>query len=74
MKLYADSPGQRLAQILVDLAFVAWLALWVWAGLAVHDATMELTGPGEQITDSATGISGAMTEAGGGPGRPPARR
>jgi hypothetical protein len=65
MKLYADSPGQRLAQILVDLAFVAWLALWVWAGLAVHDATMELTGPGEQITDSATGISRAMTEAGG---------
>lgn len=65
MKLYADRPGHRLLQVGADLAFVCWLVLWTWAGLAVHDATMELTGPGEQITESATGISGAMTQAGG---------
>jgi len=64
MKLYADHPGQRAVQVLADVAVLIWLVLWVWAGSAVHDATMELAGPGEQITESATGISGAMTDAG----------
>jgi hypothetical protein len=38
--------------------------LCIWAGMGVHDATMELTGPGYQITESASGISDSMTEAG----------
>jgi hypothetical protein len=65
MQLYANHPGHRTRQVLADLAFVGWVVLWAWAGLAVHDATMALTGPGEQITSSATGISESMTEAGG---------
>ena len=65
MKFYADSPGHFTRQLLADTAFVCWLLLWAWAGMAVHDATQELAGPGRQITESATGISDAMTEAGG---------
>ncbi len=65
MKLYADSPGHFARQLLSDVALVGWVLLWIWAGLAVHDATMELAGPGYQITESATGISDSMTEAGG---------
>ena len=65
MKLYADSPGHFARQLLSDAALVGWVLLWIWAGLAVHDATMELAGPGYQITESATGISDSMTEAGG---------
>jgi len=45
--------------------FVGWLLAWIWAGMGVHDATMELTGPGEQVTASASAISESMTEAGG---------
>ncbi len=65
MKIYADSPGHLARQVVTDLAFVAWLLLWVWAGLTLHDATMELTAPGEQVAESASGIAEAMTEAGG---------
>lgn len=65
MKMYAEGPGRFARQLVTDVAFVCWLALWVWAGLAVHDATMELAGPGRQVAESATGIAEAMTEAGG---------
>ena len=65
MKLYADSPGQFARQLLSDVGLVCWVLLWIWAGMAVHGATMELAGPGYQITESATGISDSMTEAGG---------
>ncbi len=65
MKVYADSPGHFARQLLTDVALACWVLLWIWAGMAVHDATMELTGPGYQITESATGISESMSEAGG---------
>jgi hypothetical protein len=65
MKIYAGSPGHLARQVVTDVAFVAWLVLWAWVGLTVHDATMELTGPGQQVTESASGIAEAMTEAGG---------
>lgn len=65
MKVYADSPGQFARQLLTDVALVCWVLTWIWAGTAVHAATMELAGPGYQITESATGISDSMTEAGG---------
>ena len=39
MKLYADTPGRRAAQIVADLLFVFWLVLWVWVGNQVHDTT-----------------------------------
>jgi hypothetical protein len=64
MKVYADSPGQFARQLLTDVVLVCWVLLWIWAGMAVHDATMELAGPGYQITESATGISESMTDAG----------
>jgi hypothetical protein len=64
MKLYADSPGQLARQLLTDVAVVCWVLVWAWAGLAVHDTTLELAGPGRQVTESATGISDSMTEAG----------
>jgi len=65
MKLYAETPGRRTAQIAADLLLVVWLLAWAWAGSVVHDATLELAGPGRQLTESATGLSGALTDAGG---------
>ena len=65
MKLYAESPGRRTAQVLADLLLVAWLVAWTWAGSAVHDATLALGAPGEQLAASATGLSGALQDAGG---------
>ncbi len=65
MKLYADSPGRRTAQIVADLLVVAWLVLWVWVGMAVHDGTSALAGPGRQTDESATALAGQLRDAGG---------
>ena len=66
MKLYAESPGRRTAQVVADLLLVAWLVAWVWAGSVVHDATLELAGPGpaaHRVGDRAR--PGRCTDAGG---------
>lgn len=65
MKLYADAPVHRLRQLLGDLLLLGWVLCWAWAGATVHDATLELAGPGRLVTESATGLSGAMQDAGG---------
>jgi hypothetical protein len=64
VKLYADTPGRRLAQVLADISFVLWLVLWVWMGNVIHDGTMALAEPGRQTTEAATGLSGGLTDAG----------
>ena len=39
MKLYADLPVRRTAQIVADTLVLLWVALWAWVGRLVHDAT-----------------------------------
>ena len=65
MKLYADTARRRTFQIVVDLLFVAWLVMWVWIGLVVHDGTMALAGPGRQTDESASAMAGQLRDAGG---------
>lgn len=65
MKLYADTPARRIFQLVVDLLFVAWLVMWVWIGLVVHDGTMALAGPGRQTDESASALAGQLRDAGG---------
>jgi len=64
VKLYADTPGRRAAQIVADLLFVFWLVLWVWVGNQVHDTTMALAAPGREAAEAATSLSGSLTDAG----------
>ncbi|MGH3336523.1 MAG: hypothetical protein ACRDOZ_11930, partial [Nocardioides sp.] len=64
MKLYADTPARATRQIIADVLFLLWLAFWVVAGNAVHDATMELAEPGRQTAESATSLSESMQDAG----------
>lgn len=71
MKLYADRPGRRTAQILADLLVVAWVFLWVRVGTAVHDDTMALAGPGRQTDESASAMAGQLRDAGGQLGEAP---
>ncbi|QIK76560.1 hypothetical protein [Nocardioides piscis] len=65
MKLYADAPGRRTRQLLVDLLVVLWFLAWVWIGFAVHDGTMALAGPGRQTDESASALAGQLRDAGG---------
>ncbi|MBB6625873.1 hypothetical protein H5V45_00940 [Nocardioides sp. KIGAM211] len=64
MKLYADSSSRFARQLVADVLFLCWVIAWVWIGNVVHDGTMQLAGPGDQTTQSATGLAESMTEAG----------
>lgn len=64
MKLFADTPVRRTAQVLADLFFVAWLVVWVWIGMAVHDGTLELAGPARQTDSAATSMAEQFRDAG----------
>jgi hypothetical protein len=64
MKLYADLPGRRLAQLLADIGMLCWIAVWAWAGRRVHDATMALAAPGHRLEGAGSGFRSTMTSAG----------
>ena len=64
MKIYADTPARRTAQIVADVLFVVWLVAWVWIGNVIHDGTMALAEPGRQTTEAATSLSSGLTDAG----------
>ncbi len=64
MKIYADTPARRTAQIVADVVFVVWLVAWVWIGNVIYDGTMALAGPGRQTTEAATSLSSGLIDAG----------
>jgi len=64
MVLYAERPVRRALQATGDVLLVLWVAVWVWAGTAVHDATMALAVPGREIDEASTSLSQRLTEAG----------
>ena len=64
MKLYADHSARFAGQVLADILFVCWLVAWVWVGSVVHDATLDLAGPGRQTAESASSLAGSLTDAG----------
>jgi len=64
MKLYADTPGRRLAQVVADVLVLLWLLAWVWMGVTVHDGTMALADPGRQLDSSAGQLADGLTGAG----------
>lgn len=65
MKLYADSPARRSRQLLGDVLLVVWVYLWVRVAGAVHDATLSLARPGEEIAAAGTGLAERLRDAGG---------
>lgn len=46
MKIYADVPRRRTAQIVADVAMLAWVVGCVLLGRALHDAISALAAPG----------------------------
>ena len=64
MKLYSDIPARRLAQVAADIGMVLWVVLWVRIGGRVHEATMQLAGPGHDLAGAGTSFRGTMTTAG----------
>src|SRR5687767_1576442 len=64
MKIYADTSTRRTRQQLGDLLVLVWVWLWVQTALIVHDATMTLARPGEEIAEAGGGMAERLREAG----------
>ena len=61
---YAHTPVRSVAQIISDVVVIAWTALWVWIGLAVHAAISTIAEAGRQVEDGANGVAGNLDSAG----------
>ncbi|MBY9073429.1 hypothetical protein K1X13_01220 [Nocardioides sp. WL0053] len=64
MKLYADAPVRRARQVTGDLLLLLWIWAWVKVASVVHDATLTLARPGEEISDAGGGLADRLREAG----------
>lgn len=64
MKMYADSPGRRVRQIVTDLLFVVWCGAFVWIGFTVHSMITELEEPSTDASQSADGLAESLRDAG----------
>ncbi|MER7560127.1 hypothetical protein ABTZ46_24505 [Nocardioides sp. NPDC126508] len=65
MKLYADTPSRRVAQMLADLLTVAWVAGWIFLGKLVHEMVSALAVPGRKMDEAGTSLSAKLLEAAG---------
>lgn len=65
MKLYADLPSRRVAQLSADLLTVAWILGWLLLGRFVHKMVSALAVPGEKMGDAGTSLSEKLLEAAG---------
>jgi hypothetical protein len=63
MTWYAETPDLRRRQITVDVLVAVWVLLWLRVGLAVHDGVQRLAGPGVELQEAGTGLSGGLRGA-----------
>jgi hypothetical protein len=63
---YATTPGRLLAQLLSDITITLWTTVWVFVGVAVHDAIATIGEAGRQIETGSQGIAGNLASAGHG--------
>ncbi|MBA3524766.1 MAG: hypothetical protein H0T85_09495 [Geodermatophilaceae bacterium] len=62
MRLYAQTPVRRTAQLAGDLALLAWCVGWILVGGFVHGLVGELAGPGRTIENAGRDFEGSMRE------------
>ena len=63
MKLYADLPAQRTAQLVGDALLVIWVVLWISLARTVRDATLELRAPGYKLDSSGSEMASRLRDA-----------
>ncbi len=64
MTLYAQTPWRRTRQLIGDLLVIAWVVLWVRAGLWVHEVVGWFGAPGRTLADAGSSLSESMRSAG----------
>ncbi|MDG4832680.1 hypothetical protein O7627_25715 [Solwaraspora sp. WMMD1047] len=71
MKIYADRFPTAARQFVTDLLAVAWVYLWVRAGMWLHDLIEKLAVPGQKLEGAGGGLADNLADAGGKVGRVP---
>lgn len=61
---YATTPARLLRQLFADIVVIAWTAIWVWVGIAVHAAVAIIAEFGYQVESGANGVAGNLDSAG----------
>ena len=61
---YATTPGRLMTQLFSDAVVIAWTAIWVFVGLAVHSAVATIAEFGFQVESGANGVAGNLDSAG----------
>ena len=63
MSLYAELPGYRARQILLDVAVLAWILVWIRIGMWVDEAVNRLAGPGRAVQEAGMSFARPLHEA-----------
>ncbi|BAX94533.1 hypothetical protein [Mycobacterium shigaense] len=63
---YSTRPLRLLGQLISDVTISLWTVIWVFVGLAVHDAISTIADAGHQLESGSKGIAGSLASAGHG--------
>ncbi|MEV4597141.1 hypothetical protein AB0K15_07030 [Amycolatopsis sp. NPDC049253] len=63
MKVYADRPVRRTAQVLSDVFAFGLLAFAAWLAVRVYDEVMRLRAPGDGLVDAGSGLRATFDAA-----------
>ena len=61
---YATTPGRLMTQLFSDAVVIAWTAIWVFVGIAVHSAVATIAEFGYRVESGANGVAGNLDSAG----------
>ncbi|MDT8913785.1 hypothetical protein [Amycolatopsis sp. PS_44_ISF1] len=65
MKVYADRPARRAAQLVADLFALGLTASAIWLAVRVHTEVMRMRAPGDGLVDAGSGLRGTFDSAAG---------
>jgi hypothetical protein len=63
---YSTRPLRLFGQLISDITISLWTLIWVFVGLAVHDAISTIADAGRQVESGSKGIAGNLASAGHG--------
>jgi hypothetical protein len=63
---YSTRPLRLFGQLISDVTVSLWTVIWVFVGLAVHDAIATIADAGRQLESGSKGIAGSLASAGHG--------
>jgi len=61
---YSTRPLRLFGQLISDITISLWTLIWVFVGLAVHDAISTIADAGRQVESGSKGIAGNLASAG----------